>query len=68
MGKEQGRDCYIVCGSNICYDPELESAEVKRRLRRVGIDDNQSSVSALIAVGGRGSLQKLPKHQSGVTL
>jgi len=68
MAKEHGRDCYIVCGSSICYDPELETAEVKRRLRRVGIDDNQSSVSALNAVGGRGSLQKLPKHQSGAAL
>ena len=61
LGKEAGRPCYILCGNNVTYDPDLESVDIKKHLRKVGVDDNESSVSALTAFGGRKSASKLPK-------
>ena len=53
------------------YDPDLESLEIKRSIRKVGIDDGLSTVSGLTAIGGRRSLSRLRKskmHPSTLTL
>ena len=53
------------------YDPDLESLEIKRSIRKVGIDDESSTVSGLTAMGGRRSLSRLRKskmHHSVLTL
>lgn len=68
LGKETGKPCYILCGNNVTYDPDLESVSVKKYLNRVGIDDNQSSVSALTAFGGRRSASKLPKSKQHINI
>lgn len=71
MGRDVGRPCYIMCGNNVTYDPDLESIEIKRSIRKVGIDDELSMVSGLTAIGGRRSMIRLPKakmHPSAITL
>ena len=53
------------------YDPDLESLENKRSIKKVGIDDGSSTVSGLTAMGGRRSLSRLRKskmHPSALTL
>jgi hypothetical protein len=55
----------------VTYDPDLESLEIKRSIRKVGIDDELSTVSGLTALGGRRSMSRLPKskmHPSALTL
>lgn len=61
LGKEAGRPCYIMCGNNLTYDPDLESVDIKKHLRQIGVDDNESSVSGITAFGGRRSTSKLPR-------
>lgn len=51
-------------GDNTIYDPDLENTEVKTNVKRSGVDDKLSSVSALIAMGGRSSFAKLPKSKN----
>jgi hypothetical protein len=63
LGKEGGRPCYILCGNNVTYDPDLENFGNRKQLNRIGIDDNQSSVSALTAFGGKRSTSKLPMNK-----
>ena len=63
LGKEGGRPCYILCGNNVTYDPDLENYGNRKQLNRIGIDDNQSSVSALTAFGGKRSASKLPMNK-----
>ena len=66
LGKESGRPCYILCGNNVTYDPDLENIMNRRHLNRIGVDDNQSSVSALTAFGGKRSASKLPSNKDYV--
>ena len=60
-----------MCGNNVTYDPDLESLDVKNSIRKVGIDDELSTVSGLTAMGGRRSMSRLPRakmHPSTITL
>ena len=60
-----------MCGNSVTYDPDMESYEIKNSIKKVGIDDEMSSVSGITALGGRRSMSRLPRakmHPSAITL
>lgn len=67
IGRESGRPSYIMIGDNMVYEPDLENAEVRKKLTKARIDDNMSSVSALIAMAGRESHSRLPKSKNQIS-
>ena len=60
--REAGKQCYVMVGSQIKYEPIWQSARCKSLLRKVGIDDKECLASATAGLRGS-SIAKASKEK-----